>query len=160
VLAKATHPQTHTHTHRICSTDCFSMATTVTRTRLNVTFYVHCLSSRLYFASISVFIDTSVQYILQSTATSLPKGLFDFKINIFSGTDVYRVKDESIENCTHLHLPFPSFTEINSCKKSSRFSSFFSRNSIVSLTTFRKNVDTFRGVRGSFRAIATDGTRV
>jgi len=25
------------HTHRICSTDCFSMATTVTRTRPNVT---------------------------------------------------------------------------------------------------------------------------
>jgi len=61
---------------------------------------------------------------------------------------------------TYTYLPFPSFRAISSCKKSFRFSSFFSRNSIVSLTTFRKNVDTFRGVRGSFRAIATDGTRV
>ena len=155
-------------------------------------------------ASIGVFIDTSVQYILQSTATSLPKGMFDFKVNVFSGTDVYttvhychfvhhesdmcwhRIKSgppcckvnslntvryglttvqrdkmntsQIARTCTY--LPFPSFRAISSCKKSSRFSSFSSRNSIVSLTTFRKNVDTFRGVRGSFRAIAADGTSV
>jgi len=109
VLAKAT----HTHTHRICSTDCFS-TTTITRTRLNVTLYVHCLSaSRLYFVSISVFSDTSVQYILQSTATSLPKGLFDFKLNAFSGTDAYTVKDERIANGTHLHLLTFPFLQSN-----------------------------------------------
>jgi hypothetical protein len=40
-------PPTHTHryTHtEICNTYCFSMATMVMRTRLNVTLYVHCLS--------------------------------------------------------------------------------------------------------------------
>jgi len=35
---------TNTHTHWSCNTLCFSTATMVTRTRLNVTFYVHCLS--------------------------------------------------------------------------------------------------------------------
>jgi len=39
-----THTHTHTHTHRICIIYCFSMATMVMRTRLNVTFYAHCLS--------------------------------------------------------------------------------------------------------------------
>jgi hypothetical protein len=87
------------------------MATTVRRTRHNVTLYVHCLSSRLYFASI--FIDTSVQYIPQSTATSLLKGLFDFKVNVFSGTDVYRVTDEHIANCTQLHLLTFHFLQSN-----------------------------------------------
>ena len=33
-----------THTLRICNTHCFSTATMVARTRLNVTSYVHCLS--------------------------------------------------------------------------------------------------------------------
>ena len=32
------------HTLRICNTYCFSIATMVTRTRLNVTLYAHCLS--------------------------------------------------------------------------------------------------------------------
>jgi hypothetical protein len=32
------------HTLRICNTYCFSTATMVTRTRLNVTWYAHCLS--------------------------------------------------------------------------------------------------------------------
>jgi hypothetical protein len=31
------------HTLRICNTYCFSIATLVTRKRLNVTLYVHCL---------------------------------------------------------------------------------------------------------------------
>jgi len=31
------------HTLRICNTYCFSAATTVARTRLNVTLHVHCL---------------------------------------------------------------------------------------------------------------------
>jgi hypothetical protein len=34
-----------TDTHRICNTYCFSTATMVTRTRPNVTLYVHCLFS-------------------------------------------------------------------------------------------------------------------
>ena len=33
------------HTLTICNTSCFSTATMVPRTRLNVTLYVHCLSS-------------------------------------------------------------------------------------------------------------------
>jgi hypothetical protein len=33
-----------TNTHRICNTYCFSTATVVARTRLNVTLCVHCLS--------------------------------------------------------------------------------------------------------------------
>jgi hypothetical protein len=33
-----------TDKHRICNTDCFSTATIVTRTCLNVTLYAHCLS--------------------------------------------------------------------------------------------------------------------
>ena len=37
---------THTHTHKVCNTYWFSMATMVTRTRLNVTLYVHCLLLR------------------------------------------------------------------------------------------------------------------
>jgi hypothetical protein len=32
------------HTHRICNTYCFSTATMVKRTCLNVVFYVHCPS--------------------------------------------------------------------------------------------------------------------
>ena len=35
------------HTVRSCNTHCFSIATTVDRTRLNVTLYVHCLSCLL-----------------------------------------------------------------------------------------------------------------
>ena len=34
----------HTHTHSICNTYFFSTATLVTRTRLSVTLYAHCLS--------------------------------------------------------------------------------------------------------------------
>ena len=34
----------HRHKLRICNTYCFSTATVVTRTRLNVTCYAHCLS--------------------------------------------------------------------------------------------------------------------
>ena len=33
------------HTLRICNTYCFSTTTMVARTRLNITLYVHCLSS-------------------------------------------------------------------------------------------------------------------
>ena len=36
--------QVYKHTLRICNTYSFSTAVTVTRTRLNVTLYVHCLS--------------------------------------------------------------------------------------------------------------------
>jgi hypothetical protein len=36
--------QGYKHTRRICNAYCFSTATVVTRTRLNVTFYVHCPS--------------------------------------------------------------------------------------------------------------------
>jgi hypothetical protein len=36
--------QGYKHTHRICNTYCFSTATVVAGTRLNVTLYVHCLS--------------------------------------------------------------------------------------------------------------------
>jgi hypothetical protein len=42
-ITKAIHTHTHTHTHRICNTYCFSTTTIVTRTRLNVTLYVHCI---------------------------------------------------------------------------------------------------------------------
>jgi hypothetical protein len=35
---------THTHTLRICNTNCFSTATIVARTRLNTALYVNCLS--------------------------------------------------------------------------------------------------------------------
>ena len=34
----------HKHTLRICDTYCFSAATMVARTRLNVTLCIHCLS--------------------------------------------------------------------------------------------------------------------
>jgi hypothetical protein len=37
------------HTLRICSTYCFSTATTVTRKRLNVTLHIHCLSCLYYY---------------------------------------------------------------------------------------------------------------
>ena len=47
-ITKAANTHTHTHTHtrarRICNTYCFSIATIVTRTRLNVKSFVHCLS--------------------------------------------------------------------------------------------------------------------
>jgi len=39
---------THTRTHRICNIYCFSTATMVARTRLNVTLYVHCLCCPYY----------------------------------------------------------------------------------------------------------------
>jgi hypothetical protein len=39
-----THTHTHTHTLRIRNTFCFSTAVMVTRTRLIVTLYVHCLT--------------------------------------------------------------------------------------------------------------------
>jgi hypothetical protein len=35
----------HTHTLTICNTYCSSTAAVVARTRLNVTFYIHCRSS-------------------------------------------------------------------------------------------------------------------
>jgi hypothetical protein len=41
-ISKATN--THTHTHMLCNTDCFSTLTTVARTRLNITLYVLTLS--------------------------------------------------------------------------------------------------------------------
>jgi hypothetical protein len=40
---------THTHTLRICNTYCFSTEKRFTRTRLDVTFYVHCLSCNEVF---------------------------------------------------------------------------------------------------------------
>jgi hypothetical protein len=42
-ITKVTHTHTHTHTLRIYNTYCFSTATMVTRTHLNVTLYIHCL---------------------------------------------------------------------------------------------------------------------
>jgi hypothetical protein len=44
LVTKATDTHTHTHTHTICNTYWFSTATVVSRTRLNVTLYVYCLS--------------------------------------------------------------------------------------------------------------------
>jgi hypothetical protein len=44
---------TDTHTHKICNAYCFSTATMVTRTRLNITLYVRCLYL-LYFAMTNV----------------------------------------------------------------------------------------------------------
>jgi hypothetical protein len=41
-----------TNTFRICHNFCFSRATLVTRTRLNVTLYVHCLSCYALFSLI------------------------------------------------------------------------------------------------------------
>jgi hypothetical protein len=38
------HTEGYKYTLRICNTHCFSTATLVARTRLNVTLYVHCLS--------------------------------------------------------------------------------------------------------------------
>ena len=43
-IPKATNTHTHTHTLRIRNIYCFSTATGVARTRLNVTSYVHCPS--------------------------------------------------------------------------------------------------------------------
>ena len=41
-----THAHRHAHMHRdACNTYCYSTATLVTRTRLKVTLYVHCLPS-------------------------------------------------------------------------------------------------------------------
>jgi len=40
---------------RICYTDCFSSATMVARTRLNVTLYVHCLSC-FYRITLRIFV--------------------------------------------------------------------------------------------------------
>ena len=39
--------------HTVCNIDCFSMATLITRTRLNVTLYVH--SPSYYFRFVTVF---------------------------------------------------------------------------------------------------------
>ena len=36
---------THAHAHKMCNTYCFATATVVSRTRLSVTLYVHCLCS-------------------------------------------------------------------------------------------------------------------
>jgi len=38
----------HTHTLRLCNIYRFSSATTVVRTRLSVTLYIHCLSCMIY----------------------------------------------------------------------------------------------------------------
>jgi hypothetical protein len=35
------------NTHSICNTYCFFTATIVTRTRLNITLYIHCLSCKI-----------------------------------------------------------------------------------------------------------------
>ena len=40
---KATHTHAHTHTLSICNTPCFSIATNVARTRLNITLYLNWL---------------------------------------------------------------------------------------------------------------------
>jgi hypothetical protein len=40
--------QVYKHTDKICNTHCFSIATIVARTRLNVTLYVHCLSFKAF----------------------------------------------------------------------------------------------------------------
>jgi hypothetical protein len=42
-----THAHSLTHTKQICNTYFFSTATIVTRTRLNVAWYVHCLSCKV-----------------------------------------------------------------------------------------------------------------
>ena len=48
------HTHTHTHTHTIFNTYCFSMATMVTRTRLNVYVTVHWLSCRIYLTQMMI----------------------------------------------------------------------------------------------------------
>jgi hypothetical protein len=40
------------HTLRLCKTQCFSTATIVARTRLNITLYVHCLSFFFFRAAV------------------------------------------------------------------------------------------------------------
>jgi len=62
-VPKATN--THTHTLRLCNTDCFSTATVVARTPLNVTLYVHCLSC-LVSEQLSMTLHPNVTIILLS----------------------------------------------------------------------------------------------
>ena len=51
------------HTLRICNTHCFSTATMVVRTRLDVTLYVHCLSCLLSYPSLYVRIFQAFSYL-------------------------------------------------------------------------------------------------
>jgi len=42
------------YTHKLCNTHCFPTATTVARTHLNVTLYVHCLSCSSFWNNSSI----------------------------------------------------------------------------------------------------------
>jgi len=63
------------HTIAVCNIDCFSMVTVITRMRLNVTLYVHCLSCYFWFVTLfcllsTLFSETLMRnYSLVSSAT-------------------------------------------------------------------------------------------
>jgi len=52
---------THTHTPTTCNTHCFPTTTTVARTHLNVTIYVHCLSC--FSVVLCVHVSTQTIYV-------------------------------------------------------------------------------------------------
>ena len=64
------------HTLTVCDIDCFSMATVITRTRLNVTLCVQCLSCYYLFVTVfyrlsTLFSETLMRnYSLVTSATS------------------------------------------------------------------------------------------
>ena len=51
----------HRHTLRICNNYCFSMASMVTRTRLNVTLYIHYVARLLLFRGGDGYVSLEVQ---------------------------------------------------------------------------------------------------
>ena len=55
-IPKATN--THTHTHSLCNTHCFFIATVVARKRLSLTLYVLCLSCFFIIWDTKFYVDT------------------------------------------------------------------------------------------------------
>ena len=64
-ISKATN--THTHTHKLCNNCSFSTATMVTRTRLNVTLYEHCLYSSAHYDILNILWKSDVRYLIYNS---------------------------------------------------------------------------------------------
>ena len=111
------------HTFRLCDTHCFSTATIVARTSLNVTLYLHCLSCSSLCSPVSYSICTKRTFSSRNWVTKICVNILRHRkrcqsfwchvedVNtIWSALHIFRVTKSDVENAKHLQYVTPKGT--------------------------------------------------